>query len=97
MANVHVDFTASNAYAIALWAVKHANHYFDQQLIDVFDGLIRQASVINYKSNKRTFGDDEWKWHARPLISNVFSSIIALFSTMRVASAPHHGHMKEKI
>lgn len=66
MATVHVDFTASNAYAIALWAVKHANHYFDQQLIDVFDGLIRQASVINYKSNKRTFGDDEWKWHARP-------------------------------
>ena len=66
MANVHVDFTASNAYAIVIWAIKNANEYFDLQLIEVFEGMTQQANIRNYKSNQRTFGNHEWGWHRRP-------------------------------
>ncbi|KKP89294.1 MAG: hypothetical protein UR95_C0010G0001, partial [Parcubacteria group bacterium GW2011_GWC1_36_108] len=36
--NIGVDFNENNIYAVTLWAIKNANHYFDQQLIDVYVG-----------------------------------------------------------
>ncbi|MBF4405701.1 DUF4942 domain-containing protein, partial [Vibrio anguillarum] len=32
--NAHVDFTISNAHSIVLWMLKHANSYYNSQLID---------------------------------------------------------------
>lgn len=61
-----VDFTASNAYAVAGWVIKNANIYFDEQLIDTFERLIDRANIALYKSNKKTFGDECWRWHSRP-------------------------------
>lgn len=60
--NVSVDFTESNIYAVTTWAIKNANKYFDTQLIDVFEGLVNRANLVNYKSNKKTWGDDKWRF-----------------------------------
>ena len=51
----HVDFTASNAFAVITWALKNANSYYDSQLVDVFDSMLEEANVHNYKSNKKVF------------------------------------------
>lgn len=65
---VNVDFTETNVYAIVCWALKNANSYFDEQLLDVYQRLSKPENVIGYKSNhhfvKDTFrycrGDDFW-------------------------------------
>lgn len=56
-----VDFTASNAYAVVLWAIKNANIYMDQQLLDVYNWMTRPENVQNYKSNERMVKDD-WRY-----------------------------------
>lgn len=64
MQHVHIDFTARNAYAIAVWAIKNANIYFDDQLIEVFERLISQANVTSYVSNQTTFGKEKWRYNS---------------------------------
>jgi len=67
--HVNVDFTETNIYAIVCWALKNANSYFDEQLLDIYQRLSKPENVIGYKSNhhfvKDTFrycrGDDFWK------------------------------------
>ncbi len=66
MQHVSIDFTCSNAYAIAIWAIKNANVYFDEQLILVFERMISQANVVNYVSNKNTFGAERWRYTRAP-------------------------------
>jgi len=61
-ANVSVDFTESNIYAVTSWAIKNANKYFDSQLVDVFEGLINKANLVKYKSNQNTWGSDNWRF-----------------------------------
>ena len=61
-----VDFTPSNAYAIVVWAIKNANKYYDSQLCDLVESLAEQANVVLYKSNKKTFGDEQWRYCWRP-------------------------------
>lgn len=61
--NGHVDFTASNAYAVLLWVLKNANAYIDTQLCEVFDSLVGKANVKNYKSNQRAFVYDRWRYN----------------------------------
>lgn len=65
MAHTHVDFSANNAYAVVVWALKNANHYIDDQLLDSVYSLTEKASIKLYKSNKRTFGNDEWRYARR--------------------------------
>jgi predicted RNA methylase len=60
--NVSVDFTESNIYAVTTWAIKNANKYLDQQLVDVFMSLSDQANLIKYKSNQSTWGNDCWRF-----------------------------------
>ncbi|EIF42759.1 hypothetical protein DOK_11866 [gamma proteobacterium BDW918] len=66
MSRTDVDFNGSNAYAILSWAMKNCNTYMDQQLIDVFERMVEKANIINYKSNQRTFGDENWRYCRRP-------------------------------
>lgn len=61
-ANVSVDFTESNIYAVTTWAIKNANGFFDSQLVDAFTGLIEKANIVNYKSNQRTWASDGWRF-----------------------------------
>ncbi|OQX14073.1 MAG: hypothetical protein BWK73_10465 [Thiothrix lacustris] len=59
--NTAVDFTAENAYAITLWVIKNANHYYDDQLIEVVERMTKQANIHLYKSNQRVIRDEEWR------------------------------------
>ncbi len=65
-AHTHVDFTAQNAYAIVIWAIKNANQYFDNQLIRAVERLTEKANVMLYTSNTRTFGDEKWRYCRTP-------------------------------
>ena len=62
----HVDFTAENAHAIVIWVIKNANAYFDSQLIELVETMTEKANVVNYKSNKRTFGSEDWRYRTSP-------------------------------
>lgn len=64
-----IDFTANNAYAVIMWAVKNANHYFDKQLCDVYLDLTEQENIINYKSNKVIL-NDKWRYAWRSEVSH---------------------------
>lgn len=57
-----IAFTASNAYAVVIWAIKHANKYFDEQLITLFKALSVQDGIKNYKSNQRVWAKDRWRF-----------------------------------
>lgn len=61
-ANTSVDFNHENAYAVTMWVIRNANFYYDQQLIDLVEHMVRKANVTLYKSNKRTFGDEDWRY-----------------------------------
>ncbi|KZX57747.1 hypothetical protein A3709_19175 [Halioglobus sp. HI00S01] len=66
MANTHVDFTISNAYAIIIWCIKNANSYFDSQLTEAMERLVSESNIELYKSNQRTFGASEWRYNCKP-------------------------------
>lgn len=57
-----IAFTASNAYAVVIWAIKNANKYFDEQLITLFKALSVQDGIKNYKSNRRVWAQDRWRF-----------------------------------
>jgi len=65
-AHTHVDFTVSNAYAVVVWVIKNANHYFDDQLINMVETMTNEANIENYASNQRTFGREEWRYGRTP-------------------------------
>jgi len=58
----NIDFTASNAYAITVWAIKNANGYLDSQMIETFNKMVDSACVINYKSNERVFKKNSFRY-----------------------------------
>jgi hypothetical protein len=62
--NTHIDFTSSNARALIIWVLKNANQYFDDQLIDTVEQMTEMANVSLYKSNNKTYGEDDWRYSA---------------------------------
>jgi len=60
--NTSIDFTESNIYAVTVWVIKNANQYYDAQLIDLVERMITSANIILYKSNKRVFKDQDWRY-----------------------------------
>ena len=62
-ANNSVDFTENNAYAVVIWAVKNANRYLDDQLVDLFHELATFDGVYNYKSNTKTWQKTGWRYN----------------------------------
>ncbi len=60
--NTSVEFTASNAYAVVLWAIKNANQYFDEQLVTLFRALSTFEGASVYKSNQNTWEKDKWRY-----------------------------------
>lgn len=61
MANTNIDFTASNVYSVVIWAIKNANKYFDQQMIEIYDAFTSDEGLKYYKSNKH-FVKDSWRY-----------------------------------
>jgi len=60
-----IDFTESNIYAVTVWVIKNANKYYDTQLIDLVENMINDANIVLYKSNKRIFTDQDWRYSHR--------------------------------
>lgn len=60
--NGHVDFTVSNIHAVIIWVLKNANAYLDEQLLETFWAMVEKANVKNYKSNRRAFVFDRWRY-----------------------------------
>lgn len=61
----NVAFTVSNCYAIVIWAIKNANKYFDEQAVQLFYDLSAHDGVTRYKSNIKTWENDNWRWNNR--------------------------------
>lgn len=59
---VALAFTAGNAYAVVVWAIKNANRYFDEQTVALYRELSTFDGVMNYKSNVRTWAKDDWRY-----------------------------------
>lgn len=60
--NLHVDFTVANIHAVIVWAIKNANNYIEQQLIETYELMVNKASVVLYKSNHRVFVEERWRY-----------------------------------
>jgi hypothetical protein len=58
-------FTANNAYAVVIWAIKNANRYFGEQTTALFLDLSTFDGVLNYKSNVRTWKNEDWRFSRR--------------------------------
>lgn len=58
----HVDFTPENILAVVVWALKNANTYLEEQLLDVFERMVDKANVRNYKSNRRPLVENRWRY-----------------------------------
>ena len=59
--NTNIDYSAENAYAIVIWAIKNANKYFDSQLVAVYKAITTPEAVKNYVSNKNIVSDN-WRF-----------------------------------
>ena len=62
-ANGHVDFTEGNIYAVVLWIISNAGKYIDIQLMGVYEEMITRANCKNYKSNKKVYEEDRWRYN----------------------------------
>ena len=58
-----IDFDFDNIYAVVMWIIKNSNAYFDEQLIDLYKYLSSNKNVKPYKSNKKTFETDTWRFN----------------------------------
>lgn len=61
----NIDFSIDNVYAVVLWAIKNSNKYIDQQLVELFRELSRPEHIKNYKSNLKTWEDENWRYKQR--------------------------------
>lgn len=66
LSHTRVDFNEANIRAVVCWALKHANTYYDEQLIDLVEVMTEQANIALYKSNEHTFGKERWRYGRQP-------------------------------
>ncbi|MBE8232380.1 MAG: DUF4942 domain-containing protein [Endozoicomonadaceae bacterium] len=76
--NVFVDFTASNVHSVLIWVMKKANTYYDEQFVNTFEKLVCESSIVNYKSNKKMFGDEGWSYNIHMARANVHNFSLTL-------------------
>lgn len=62
LSQTSVDFNESNIFAIVVWVMKNANQYYDEQLTELYERMTEEKNVINYKSNKKTWEKDGWRY-----------------------------------
>lgn len=63
-AKTYIDFTYSNIRNVAIWVIKNANKYYEQQMLEVYDDFTTGEGITLYKSNKK-FNDDTWRYNRR--------------------------------
>lgn len=59
---MQVDFTAENIVEVVIWAIRNANRYMESQLVALYERMAEKANVQNYKSNKKVFTDNDWRY-----------------------------------
>jgi len=64
--HVAVDFTVSNIYEVIVWVIKNANQYIDAQLLETYEKMVDKCNVTLYKSNRRTWSDQDWRYNGEP-------------------------------
>lgn len=79
-----IDFTLDNIYALILWVVKNANKYYNSQLISFFKKLSDESNVKPYKSNKKLFEKDGWRWSSTNKTHYILDYRIIMSSPFRV-------------
>lgn len=57
-----IDFCVENIYPILVWVIKNSNEYYESQLIDWFKKISSPENVKNYKSNKKVFEKDGYRY-----------------------------------
>jgi hypothetical protein len=60
--HITIDFIEDNIYAVIIWAIKNANKYYDKQLVDFMESMLARDSLFFYKSNQRTFQEEDWRY-----------------------------------
>lgn len=78
-----VDFTYDNAHAIILWAIRNTNSYLDKQLLSVIDYLLRSCCIKAYKSNKKLFVHDNFRYRDAFSASHYMLETRCIISTYR--------------
>ena len=61
--DVNVDFSELNIHAVVIWVLKFANHYYDEQLVDLMTDFISMEYVTKYKSNHKVFIDEHYNYN----------------------------------
>lgn len=98
-----VDFNNDNIYAVVIWVIKNANIYYDDQLINLVERMVEKANVILYKSNKKVFADEQWRYYRRPEELEQYSldyriileRVGGLASTVWIGESTRHNGLKE--
>lgn len=60
--HVSVDFTVPNILEVVVWVIKNANNYLESQLIETYEEMVEKCNVRLYKSNKKVWVDDRWRY-----------------------------------
>ena len=64
MANATIDFTEGNIRSVVIWVLKNANHYYEQQMLDLYDTFTTEEGIKFYKSNQH-FVKDDFRYNRR--------------------------------
>lgn len=57
-----VDFNKQNIYGILLYIIEFSKRKADEQLKEMYLRMIDKSSTIKYKSNKKVFVEDRWRY-----------------------------------
>ncbi len=64
MANASIDFTESNIRSVVIWVLKNANHYYEEQMLELYDTFTTEEGIKLYKSNQH-FVKDDFRYNRR--------------------------------
>lgn len=62
-----LDFTPSSIYHLAVCCINIVNSCLDNQILAVYDELVRGCDVYKYKSNEKVFINNEWETRSDPI------------------------------
>ncbi|WP_152184423.1 DUF4942 domain-containing protein [Sulfurimonas indica] len=64
MANASIDFNESNIRSVVIWVLKNANHYYEEQMLELYDTFTTEEGIRLYKSNQH-FVKDTFRYNKR--------------------------------
>ncbi len=89
-----IDFTSSNIFTTILWAIHNANRRMGEQLLEVYTLMVEKANVQLYKSNQRTFRDEDWRYRQDPGPKNSHYALDYRIVTYQVGGIQTYYHSR---